>query len=147
MKYAIFENGDLRNVALTDSEKDSLMQHRTTYVSKQINDQQASDALNLKKTFRLEGDNIVSSDNEIPTTEVLSKEYFEQWYSWAVSGIAAFLKSNKNHPDYNEWQTVQNQLLAINMREMEDLYPLSQTPQEWFSAQPGNSQKKLLQLP
>ena len=80
MKYAIFENGDLRNVALTDSEKDSLMQHRTTYVAKEFTDQQASDALNLKKTFRLEGDNIVSSDNEIPTTEALSKEYFEQWY-------------------------------------------------------------------
>ena len=147
MKWAIFENGDLRNIALTDSEKDSLMQHRPKYVAKELTDQQASDGLDGKKEFRLDGDAIVTTDIGLDLTNELWKEYFELWVSSSIRKVGAFLNANPNHPDFNEWQTVNNQLLAINLREMEDLYPLTQTPQEWFSAQPGNSQKKLLQLP
>ena len=147
MKWGIFESGDLRNIALTDSEKDSLMQHRLTYVAKEFTDEQASDGLDFKKEFHLNGDEIVVSDIGLPPTNELWKEDFERWVSSSIMKIGSFLKANPSHPDLNEWQTVYNQLMAINFREMEDLYPLTQTPQEWFSAQPGHSQKKLLQLP
>ena len=81
-KWGIFEQNDLRNIALTDSEKDSLIENRITYVAKTLTDDQANNALNEKKDLKLNGDTIVESDVDIAdynTTAEKSRDILEFW--------------------------------------------------------------------
>lgn len=153
-KWFIFEKdsntgqGDLRNVALTDDEKDSLMQHRATYIAKEVTDSQADDALNEVKEFKLNGDTINESTldwSESNRSAEASQEVFENWLSNKKDRVADFLKSNKQHADFSEWQNVETQLLAIDVSSI--TFPITGSPQQWFSAQSGHSSKKMLQLP
>tara|TARA_Y100001973_G_C5195672_1_gene334079 strand:- start:1648 stop:2097 length:450 start_codon:yes stop_codon:yes gene_type:complete len=147
-KWFIFEQGDLRNVALTDDEKDSLMQHRQTYVPKEVTDSQADDALNVVRGFNLNGDTITDFTfdwAESNRSAEASLEVFEKWLQDSIIRIGYFLNSNKQHPDFSEWKNVQTQLKAVDISSI--TFPITGSPQQWFSAQPGHSSKKMLQLP
>jgi hypothetical protein len=147
-KWGIFEQNDLRNIALTDSEKDSLIENRITYVAKTLTDDQANNALNEKKDLKLNGDTIVESDVDIAdynTTAEKSRDILEFWIKNSIIRITHFLTSNGNHSDFSEWQNVKNQLEAIDLSGV--TFPTNVSPQEWFSSQSGHSSKKMLQLP
>ena len=114
MKWGIFESGDLRNIALTDSEKDSLMQHRLTYVAKEFTDEQASDGLDFKKEFHLNGDEIVVSDIGLPPTNELWKEDFERWVSSSIMKITGLDFFYKKNGIVNEIEQSLNELSMLN---------------------------------
>ena len=148
-KWGIFEYGDIRAVALTDAEKDSLMEHRGTYVAKEFTDAQADACLNVTKEFKLDGEAIeelVVDWNDSNANAESGEANFKAWVEGNSSDIYFFLQANKTHPDYSEWETIKTKVDAIDISSI--TFPLTQSPQQWFSAQSGNSSlKKMLQLP